>query len=160
MLPGPGTYDGARTLSLQSCSCSLLSLGGRRLRLPGSFLPWHHVLPLSRTVYAQKTRPNETSVLASAPTCNDSTYFSNPASSNKELGYTQNFGKKSEKRRDEWGATCARQTTELSLSFFWTRNERAPSGVTSEATQHCCENNCHNIHFHDHAEQTVKKDIW
>ena len=36
----------------------------------------------------------------------------------------------------------------------------APSGVTSEATQHCCENNCHNIHYHDQAKQTVKKDIW
>ena len=48
----------------------------------------------------------------------------------------------------------------LSISFFWTRNERAPSGVTSEATQHCCENNCHNIHYHDQAKQTVKKDIW
>ena len=48
----------------------------------------------------------------------------------------------------------------LSLSFFRTRNERAPSGVTSEATQHCCENNCHNVHYHDQAEQTVTKDIW
>ena len=47
-----------------------------------------------------------------------------------------------------------------SLSFFWTRNERAPGGVMSEATQHCCENNCHNIHYHDQAKQTVKKDIW
>ena len=46
----------------------------------------------------------------------------------------------------------------LSLfSFFWTRNGRAPSGVTSEATQHCCENNCHNIHYHDQSEQTVKE---
>ena len=50
----------------------------------------------------------------------------------------------------------------LSLSFsfslfFWTRNGRAPSGVTSEATQHCCENNCHNIHYHDQAAQTVKE---
>ena len=26
---------------------------------------------------------------------------------------------------------------------------RAPSGVTSEATQRCCENSCHNIHYHD-----------
>ena len=37
----------------------------------------------------------------------------------------------------------------FSLSRFWTRNERAPSGVTSEATQHCCENNCHNIPYYD-----------
>ena len=47
-----------------------------------------------------------------------------------------------------------------SFSFFWTRNGRAPSGVTSEAPQHCCENNCHNIHYHDQAKTTVKKDIW
>ena len=42
-------------------------------------------------------------------------------------------------------------------SFLWTRNGRAPSGVTSEATQRCCENNCHNIHYHDQAEQAVKE---
>ena len=43
----------------------------------------------------------------------------------------------------------------LSLSFFWTRNERAPSGVTSEATQHCCENFCHNIPYYD---EKLKED--
>ena len=56
--------------------------------------------------------------------------------------------------------SVVRHRFSLSVSFFWTRNERGPSGVTSEATQHCCENNCHNIHYHDQAEQTVKKDIW
>ena len=47
----------------------------------------------------QKTRPNETSVLASAPTCHDPTSFSNTASSNKGLGNKQNFGQKSERGR-------------------------------------------------------------
>ena len=70
----------------------------------------------------QKTRPNETSALAPAPTCHDSTTFANTASSNKELGYTQHFGKKLEKLRDEWGATSARQTTELSLSHSLTHS--------------------------------------
>ena len=31
------------------------------------------------------------------------------------------------------------------------------AGVTSEATQHCCESNCHNIHYHDQEDQTVKE---
>ena len=44
----------------------------------------------------------------------------------------------------------------LSLSLFWTLR-RDPRGVTSEATQHCCENNCHNIHYNDQAGQTVKE---
>ena len=46
---------------------------------------------------------------------------------------------------------------DFSPSFFWTRNERAPSGVTSEATQRCCENNCHNVHYHDQAEQNCER---
>ena len=93
-------YDGDWTLSLQSCSC--LCFPGR---LPSS---WHASCVATRTstlqhCLHQKTRPNETSVLASAPTCRDSTNFSDTASSNKGLCYTQNFGKKSEKRRDEVG---------------------------------------------------------
>ena len=34
-----------------------------------------------------------------------------------------------------------------SLSFG--RGMQGPSGVTSEAPQHCCEDNCHNTHYHD-----------
>ena len=45
-----------------------------------------------------------------------------------------------------------------SLSFFLTRNGRAPSGVTSKAPQHCCENNCHNIHYYDDTGKSVKRD--
>ena len=37
----------------------------------------------------------------------------------------------------------------ISLSFLVDAEWRAPNGVTSEATQHCCENNCHNIHYHE-----------
>ena len=63
-------------------------------------------------------RPHGTSVLALAPTCHDPTNFSNKESENQGRGYTQNFGKKSEKKRNEWGATGDRQTTDLSLSLF------------------------------------------
>ena len=42
--------------------------------------------------------------------------------------------------------------------FFWTWNERAPSGVTSKAPQCCCENNCHNLHYYDEAGKSVKRD--
>ena len=59
-----------------------------------------------------------------------------------------------------WCGVVRLGTLSLSLSlalfsFFWTRNERAPSGVTSEATQHCCENNCHNIHHCDETERSL-----
>ena len=46
------------------------------------------------------------------------------------------------------------------LSFFWTRNGRAPSGVTSEATQRYCENDCHKKHtIMAKLNRTVKGDI-
>ena len=79
------------------------------------FLAWQHVPPLSSTVSTRRLVPTKL-LCWHRPTCHDSTNFSNTASSNKGLGYTQNFGKKSEKRRDEWGATSARQTTAFSLS--------------------------------------------
>ena len=54
-----------------------------------------------------------TSVLARAPTCHDPTNFSNKASRNNGLGgCTQNFGKKSERRRDE------KHCRSLPLSLF------------------------------------------
>ena len=86
------------TLSLQSCSCPCCPV-----QSPSPTF-WHVSCVATRTSTLQhslhqKTRPNETSVLASAPTCHDSTSFSNTASSNKGLGYTQNFGKKSERGR-------------------------------------------------------------
>ena len=127
-----GPFHSARVLAV---------LGVRRLS--GTFLAWQRVLPLSSTVSTRRLVP-ETSVLASAPTCHDSTNFSKKTSSNKGLGYTQNFGKKLEKRRDEWGATSARQTTlslslflsltlSYSLSFVWTRNE-GPRHLTHTLT--------------------------
>ena len=35
------------------------------------------------------------------------------------------------------------------LSVLLDAEWRAPDGFTSKATQHCCENSCHNIHYHD-----------
>ena len=54
--------------------------------------------------------------------------------------------------RQEFESLCV----SLCLSFFWTRNEGASGGVTSKATQHSCEKNCHNIHYHDQAEQNCE----
>ena len=45
----------------------------------------------------------------------------------------------------------------VQLSLFWTRNERAPDGVTSKAPQLCFENNCHNIHYYDETELRPRK---
>ena len=47
----------------------------------------------------------------------------------------------------------------FSFSLFLSDAEwRAPDGVTSKTTQHCCENNCHNIRYHEETGKSVRRD--
>ena len=49
-------------------------------------------------------------------------------------------------------------SSSFSLSFFSTRNGGAPDGVTLKTTQHCCENNSHNLRYHEETGKSVKRD--
>ena len=89
-----------------SCSCP---------RLSGMFLPWQHVLPLSSTVSTRRLEPTKLLCWHRLPHATTPPISPIWHRATKDWAALQNFGKKSEKRRDEWGATGARQTTELSL---------------------------------------------
>ena len=41
--------------------------------------------------------------------------------------------------------------------FLFDAERRAPEGVTSKGRQLCCENNCHNFHYHGETDRRLKK---